>query len=107
MEIHWNSLISGLIRFLLLLGGLHLKAAAETDPRFYAVMVSAQVQTSPARIHLQWDEDVHAIGYTVARREGTSWNTIANVNGPTRNWTDSDVALGNTYEYRVTKSTSI
>ena len=79
---------------------------AETDPKFYAVMVTAQVQSSPAKITLTWSGDARATGYTISRNSGGSWTTVGNVSGTTTSWTDSNVSNGASYEYRVIKSTS-
>ena len=70
-------------------------------------MVSAQVQSSPARITLSWSGDDRATGYTISRNSGGSWATVGNVGGTTTSWTDSNVSNGGTYEYRVIKSTSL
>lgn len=79
---------------------------AETDPKNYAVMTHAEVSASPARITLKWNADAAATGHTIARRNGNSWDTVATVGGSTLTWTDSNVAVGQPYEYRITKSTS-
>ena len=50
----------------LLLAGFTLRA--ETNPRFYAVEVSAIVQAAPAQITLQWAADPYATGYIVSRK---------------------------------------
>ncbi|MGZ8940158.1 MAG: C25 family cysteine peptidase, partial [Limisphaerales bacterium] len=91
----------------LLIGVTALCARAETDPKFYAVMATAQVQTSPASITISWNSDGNATGYTIARRSGNSWGDIATVGGSTHSWTDSNVSVGNSYEYRITKTTSV
>lgn len=82
---------------------------AETDPKFYAVMVSAQVQSSPAQITLRWGSDGNATGYSISRKPkgNGSWSTVANVGGSTTSWTDTGVSNGGVYEYRVTKSTTV
>jgi hypothetical protein len=77
-----------------------ISTRAETDPKFYAVMASAQVQTSPASITISWNADPNATGYSIARRNGSSWNDVANVGGSTTSWTDSNVSVGGSYEYR-------
>jgi hypothetical protein len=92
--------------FSILFASVLLSARAETDPRYYAVMVSAQVQSSPAQIQLRWEGDNRATGYTIARRDGGSWNNVGNAGGSATSWTDSNVSVGGAYEYRVTKSTS-
>src|SRR5688572_12182344 len=85
---------------------LSLATRAETDPKFYAVMANAEVQTSPAQVTLRWDAGSNATGYTIARRNGNSWSTVATLPGSALSWTDANVAVGGTYEYRLTRSTS-
>ncbi len=90
----------------LLLGA---SAFADTDPRYYAVEVSASVQSSPARINLVWPADSNATGYTVGRKafEATSWTTIATLAGNATSYADSNVSSGAAYEYQISKTTSI
>lgn len=83
-----------------------LNARAETDPKFYAVMVSAQVQESPAQIRLGWGSDPNATSYSISRRNGGSWSSVGNAAGNATGWTDGNVSAGVAYEYRVIKSTS-
>lgn len=85
---------------------LSSSSRAETDPKFYSVMATAEVQSSPARITLRWNSDANATGYGIARRSGNGWSTVANVSGSTLTWTDQNVTAGGSYEYRLTKSTS-
>ena len=81
----------------------------ETNPRFYAVEVSATVQTVPAQVTLKWTADSNASGYSIYRKtpSGTSWNFVTSLGGTAATWTDGNVASGNSYEYAVTKSTSV
>src|SRR5688572_1430118 len=76
------------------------------EPKLYAVMVTAQVQSSPAQITLQWSGDSSATGYQIARNNGNGWSEVGSVGGGTTSWTDSNVSNGSTYEYRVIKNTS-
>ena len=69
-----------------------LTSRAETDPKYYAVMASATVQSSPAQITLKWSGDERATGYSVARKNGGSWNTIASLGGSDTSFTDSSVS---------------
>jgi hypothetical protein len=89
---------------LLFLASLSLHA--ENDPKYYAVMTHAEVTTAPPAITLKWNSDQYATGYSIARRSGNSWNTVASVGGSTHSWTDSNVSVGQSYEYRITKTTS-
>ncbi|MGV3774147.1 MAG: fibronectin type III domain-containing protein, partial [Verrucomicrobiales bacterium] len=86
-----------------------LNISAETDPRFYAVEVSANVSTSPAQIVLSWPKDDRATGYSVSRKNfsDSSWNNVANIGGSSTSYTDNNVSVGNAYEYRILKGTSI
>ncbi len=79
---------------------------AEIDPKYYAVMTTADVQASPAQITLRWNSDANAASYSIARREGSGWSTVASLPASALSWTDVNVALGGRYEYRVTKNTS-
>ncbi len=76
------------------------------EPKDYAVMATAQVQSSPAQITLQWSGDSDATGYEISRNNGGGWSTVGNVGGGSTSWTDSNVSNGGAYEYRIVKSTS-
>ncbi|MGZ8939794.1 MAG: fibronectin type III domain-containing protein, partial [Limisphaerales bacterium] len=96
-----------LLPCLLFLAGLSTQA--ETNPRLYAVEVSATVQTAPAQIRLQWPADASATGYNIYRKapSATSWTHLTSVAGLTTTWADGNVANGSSYEYAITKSTSL
>lgn len=83
-------------------------SGAEVDPKYYAVMMNASVQNSPAQITLHWTADPAATGYTISRKAKTasSWSTLGSVGGGVNSYTDSNVAVGQEYEYCVTKSAS-
>lgn len=70
-------------------------------------MVSAEVQASPAQIQLRWSADSSATGYSISRRSGNSWGQVGSVGGSATSWTDSGISVGQAYEYRVVKSTSV
>jgi Bacterial Ig domain len=74
----------------------------------YAVRVSASVATSPAKITLSWPADPQATGYTLYRktRDATSWGTGTALGAAATSYVDSNVAAGNTYEYRISKAAS-
>ena len=76
---------------------------ADVDPKYYAVMVSAEVQSSPAQINLRWAADPQVSSYNIYRRGGGGWQQIGSVGGSATSWTDSNVAAGSSYEYRVQK----
>ncbi len=91
----------------LLLAGFTLRA--ETNPRFYAVEVSATVQAAPAQIILQWAADPYATGYTIFRKApaAASWTQVASLAGSINTWSDANVVNGGSYEYAITKTTSL
>ena len=91
----------------LLLAGFSVRA--ETNPRFYAVEVSATVQPAPAQITLQWSADPYATGYTIFRKAPatTSWTQLTTLAGSINSWSDANVANGGSYEYAITKTTSL
>lgn len=83
------------------------KAAAEIDPKYYAVEVSANVQSSPAQVQLVWPGDGSATGYTVSRKSpnATAWTQIATLPGTAASYTDTG-SVGGSFEYRLQKNTS-
>ncbi len=84
-------------------------SAWATDPKFYAVEVSATVQASPAQVVLHWPTDPNATGYTVARRPSSSaaWTILASLPGTASSYLDANVANFNSYEYQITSSTTL
>lgn len=97
-----------LFAFVCVAFGLVAQSAHATDPKWYAVQVSATVQASPAQITLSWPVDSNAQSYTVYRKapSATSWSQIASLSGGTSSYTDTGVTAGQTYEYQVSSSTS-
>jgi hypothetical protein len=76
----------------------------------YAVQISATVQTSPAKITLNWVQDTSGVptNYTVSRKlkNETSWNILATLSGATLSYDDNNVSSGNTYEYKIMRAMS-
>lgn len=75
----------------------------------YTVQISADVQTSPARITLRWPQDQYgANSYTVYRKAAgaTSWGSGTALPGSATSYVDSNVAVGSTYEYQIVKAAS-
>lgn len=74
----------------------------------YAVRVSAVTRTNPAQIELSWPLDPAASGYTVYRksRDAAVWGTGFALSADATNYVDTAVAVGNTYEYRISKAAS-
>lgn len=82
---------------------------SEISPRLYTVEVSAEVQSSPPRIRLEWPADPNATGYTIHKKSKTetAWQPIAALPGSAVSYTDAAVALGGAYEYQILRSTSL
>ena len=78
------------------------------DSPDYAVQVSATVQKSPAQITLSWPADPNATDYTVSRKsaDSTSWGSGSTVSTSVNSYTDTNVAAGSAYDYRIVKNAS-
>jgi hypothetical protein len=87
---------------LLLVGSLAARAETAAD---HAVQLSARVTVSPASIKLTWLRTADAGGYAVARKiaGAATCSALASLPGTTAQFTDSRVATGVEYEYRVIK----
>jgi hypothetical protein len=74
----------------------------------YCVRLSATVQTNPPRVTLTWPGDSRATGYTLYRksRDGAAWGAGTVLATNATSFVDSNVAVGQTYEYRVSKTAS-
>ena len=74
----------------------------------YSVQVSSVVQLAPAKVTLSWPQDTNGTpaSYTVYRRApgATNWGAGTTLSGSTTTYTDTAVALGNAYEYRIVKA---
>ena len=89
--------------------GLLARYALAVEPTWnYAVQVSAAVQANPAQIVLSWPQDtsVTPTNYTVSRKApgATTWGSAVSLSGNTLSYTDTSVAVGTAYEYRVAKT---
>jgi len=75
------------------------------EPNEYALMLSAETGESPPTIWLQWLRKPTPVpGYIVYRKtkEASSWGTpIATLAGSAVSYEDTDVDVGQTYEYKV------
>ncbi len=75
----------------------------------YSVQVSSVVQASPAKVTLTWPQDTNGTpsSYTVYRRTpgSTNWGSGTALAGSTTSYTDTSVASGAAYEYRIVKVT--
>lgn len=96
--------------FGVLLAAAQFSSSALTiPPRLYTVEVSANIQRSPATIHLRWPADSYAVSYSVSRKApgSTTWTLIANLPGTATEFIDSAISLGAAYEYGILKQTSV
>jgi hypothetical protein len=97
------------LRFLLLSSSIIFALAALADgasTRDFAVEASATVQESPPQIDFSWVGDASAEEYRVYRKSigDTAWTgPVAVLDGSATYWTDTDVALGDAFEYSFRK----
>ncbi|MBS1583425.1 MAG: thrombospondin type 3 repeat-containing protein [Bacteroidetes bacterium] len=99
---------------LLLLLGLPLvwpgvEAKAQTYGQDRSVQAWAVVQSSPARITLNWAGYANTTGYQIYRKlkGGTSWGSaLASVSGSLTSWDDNTVQTNTSYEYKIIRNTS-
>ncbi len=98
--------VPSLVALLTLSSSLVLQA---TDPQYYAVQASANVQISPPQISLVWPADPNATGYTVLRKDpsASSWSSVGSVSGSATSFLDDGVVSGKAYEYQISKTTSV
>ena len=82
---------------------------AQFVPRQYAVELTAATQTAPPQVRLAWPLDANATSYSVSRKlpSATSWTSVTSLPGTATGYTDGNVALGGSYEYRVSKSSTL
>jgi len=75
------------------------------EPHEYVLMLSAKTEESPPKIRLQWLRKPTPVdSYTVFRktREAASWGKpVAALGGSEVSYVDAEVAVGQTYEYKV------
>lgn len=77
--------------------------SADIPPKRFAVQLSAVVQESPPKISLVWPGDT-SNGYQVSRRTlDSGWSVLGNLGGGSTSFDDSNVTVGNRYEYKVVK----
>ncbi len=75
----------------------------------WAVLAEAVVTANPPAITLKWPLETRATGYAISRKLRTknSWTPVGTAAGNTTSWTDTVVAVGQAYEYRVQRTTTI
>jgi hypothetical protein len=72
----------------------------------YAVQISATIQTNPPQITLHWEPDqLGADSYVVQRKMNTNrtWGAGTILSGSARAFSDTNVSIGSSYEYQITK----
>jgi hypothetical protein len=81
---------------------------AEDSTWIYTVQISANIQSSPPQITLQWEaNDPYGVrSWSIYRKakDATSWTFLTSLGPSITNWTDSSVSLGSTYEYQIIKA---
>lgn len=88
-------------------GGYDLSAQTYGHDR--SVRMWAEVQASPARITLKWLSHSNTNGFQVWRKlKGeTSWgSSLANLGNSALEWSDNNVQVGVSYEYKVLRTTA-
>ena len=78
------------------------------DPVDYVVPTSAQVQVAPPKITLNWPADNDARGFNIYRKSisDTTWgNAIAVLPANATSYVDTNVIVGNAYEYQIEEPT--
>lgn len=87
------------------------KVRAEDSSWAYAVEISATVQTNPPQIRLVWRDDTYGVDSLVIYRKAISdlsWGTAkTNLPGTTLSYTDTNVAVGAAYEYKIVKNATL
>lgn len=83
---------------------LHLQAQTNSD---YTVQTRVVVNTSPPSISIRWPKIATGVtAYNIYRKEKTdqSWgNILGSTLGTDTIWTDTQVKIGETYEYNIQK----
>ncbi len=72
-----------------------------------AVQIQAEAQTDPPGILLTWVNDTTNLGYTLYRKKKNDlvWgDTLVVLDSTVTTWTDTDVQIGDAFEYRILKS---
>ena len=76
----------------------------------YTLQVNTTVQSSPPKITFHWPLDTSANHYVISRKLKTAsaWTPVAlNIPNTATQWTDSNLVIGNAFEYRIIKSASL
>jgi hypothetical protein len=85
-------------------------AFCRDSTREFSVQASAQVQTSPPRIVLNWPQDSVNVpaSYTIFRKapSASAWGSGTILSGTATSYIDNNVKLATPYEYKIVKVTS-
>ncbi|MCF8239135.1 MAG: PKD domain-containing protein [Saprospiraceae bacterium] len=72
-----------------------------------SVIIQTEIQNNPPQITLKWAEDLQNSGYSIYRKgkNNISWaSAIGNAMNFETTWVDTNVAVGEGYEYRIVKN---
>jgi hypothetical protein len=86
---------------------LLLTACAQSSSQRSAVRMGATVTSTPPAITLNWAPESGSTGYSVFRKVpgAAAWgSTVVTLPGTATTWTDANVSVGVTYDYRVTRT---
>lgn len=86
-----------------------LDLSAQTYAHDRSVRMWVEVQASPARITLKWLAHSNTTGFQVWRKPkgGATWGSaVASLGGTALEWTDNNVEVGVSYEYKVLRTTA-
>src|SRR5690348_13470048 len=96
---------------IVLLLGQTLMCARADSTFVYAVQLSATVQSSLPQITLSWEPDPYgANSYAIYRKakEDSTWGQpLATLPGEALGYTDTAVAVGSAYEYKLVKAATL
>jgi hypothetical protein len=89
----------------LLLWGFSRSIFAQTTAD-YTVQVSAVSQSAPPVVTFTWPASATATSYTVYRKLKTQplWTLVTNLPGTANTYTENNMVIGDTYEYRFDKT---
>ena len=97
------------IQTLLVLMLFFISSNAQT-PKDYTIQISTEIVNSPLGIKLKWPLDVNATSYNIFRKQINSnvWSVLAsNLPGNTTNYTDENIVLGGSFEYKIKKASNV
>lgn len=84
-------------------------ACGQSNSERTAVKLSATVTEVPPSLTLHWEPLTGSTSFVIYRKspQTTTWGTaVAQLGGAANQWTDSDVVVGEPYDYKVVRSAS-